>query len=118
MMTSTESLTSGSLALGTGALHLVSSPGAAADALKVMTPGDQLVLINEGVTALLVADIRKALSAFTLPAEPASGASGPLGAMAEHVALFGIELLPGMQSLSMADLVQQVAACRSSVTWC
>jgi hypothetical protein len=116
-MSNNESITSRPRAPGSGLLHPVSASGAAAEALDILAADDQLVFINEGVTALLHEDIRQTLAALQVAPGAVSGVSGQLGIMAEHAALFGIVPVPGMQSLSMADLVQRVAACRSSLTW-
>ena len=116
-MNNNESFASRPLAPVSGVLHLVSSSGAAAEALSVLAADDQLVFINEGVTALLREDIRQTLAALQVAPGAVSGVSGQLGIMAEHMALFGVDPLPGIQSLSMADLVQRVVLCRSSLTW-
>lgn len=100
-------------------LHLVSSPDAATEVLAVLGVGDRVVFINEGVTALQRAEFRNTLANLMVAtADGTRGPSNPVGILAEHAALFGIDPPPGLQPLSMSDLVEQVVACRSSVTWC
>ncbi len=97
-----------------GIVHLVSSPGHALTAIALIQPGDRLVFLNEGITALALEAVQQALSVLV----HTCAADIRVGAIGEHAALFSIPLPPCTTSLGFVDLVEWVTCCRGAVTWC